>query len=281
MTGKLLIIATPIGNLGDISPRIKQVLSECDFILVEDTRVSIKLLSHLGLRKRLISCHDHNEEQRSQLLEEAAAKGKTVALMSDAGTPLISDPGYLIVKKAISINMEVIPLPGPSAFTLALIGSGLPCDRFCFEGFLPDKPSAMEERLRLLKDEPRTLIFYISPHKLEKTLVLMASVFGRRAACLARELTKLHEEFIRDDLLALRDRISAQPVKGECVLVLEGASEEKVAASDEEVRQAVIAELKSGGRAKEVSQLLAQRLGRKKADIYRIAVQWQEEERGS
>ena len=150
----------------------------------------------------MISCHEHNEADRLQALGQAAANNESVALISDAGTPLISDPGYQIVREAIAVGMTVIPIPGPSAFLLALVGSGLPCDKFVFEGFLPDKTSAQKTRLEELRTETRTLVFYISPHKLIKNLTVLLEVFGDREICLARELTKKYEEFLRGENLA-------------------------------------------------------------------------------
>ena len=278
MAGKLLIISTPIGNLGDLTARVKDAFETCDFVLAEDTRVTIKLLNHLGVSKRLVSCHDCNEWERLSLLDDAASSHKTVALASDAGTPLISDPGLAVVRRAISLGMEIVPIPGPSAFTLALVGSGLPCDRFCFEGFLPDKRGAMLERLANLKDENRTMIFYVSAGKLQKTLELMMNVLGDRPVCLARELTKMHEEFVRSTIAALKEELSTRVVRGECVLVVggnTGSAQQSVDAGH--VERAVIQELKSGMHIKDIAAILSREFGWKKSDIYRIAVKHRDE----
>jgi len=274
MPGKLYIVSTPIGNLRDISPRVTQALCDSDFILAEDTRVTIKLISHLGLNKRLVSCHDFNEEQRTATLEAAAQNSQVVALVSDAGTPLVSDPGYRIVRKAIELEMEVIPIPGPSAFLLALIGSGLPCERFVFEGFLPDKPGAARKRLDLLKTERRTIVFYVSPHKIKKTLDMVAERLSDRPACVARELTKLHEQFLRGSLLSLIARLKDWEPRGECVLVVGGNDEpESFSTPAEEIYAAIDQEIKAGKRMAEVAAAVADRFGLKKSDVYKMALQ--------
>jgi 16S rRNA (cytidine1402-2'-O)-methyltransferase len=274
MPGKLYIVSTPIGNLRDISPRVTQALCDSDFILAEDTRVTIKLMSHLGLSKRLVSCHDFNEEQRTVTLEAAAQNSQVVALVSDAGTPLVSDPGYRIVRKAIELQMEVIPIPGPSAFLMALVGSGLPCERFVFEGFLPDRPGAARKRLDQLKNERRTIVFYVSPHKIKKTLDMVAERLGDRQACVARELTKLHEEFLRGSLPTLVERLKDWEPRGECVLVVAASDEPEVFATpDEEIYAAIAEEIKAGKRMADVAADVAARFGLKKSDVYKMALQ--------
>jgi 16S rRNA (cytidine1402-2'-O)-methyltransferase len=222
LPGKLLVIATPIGNLSDMSDRLKDSLRNCDLILAEDTRVSIKLLNHLGIKKRMVSCHNFNERTKLKDISKASELNQTVALLSDAGTPLVSDPGFQIVREAIACKMEVIPIPGPSAFLVALVGSGLPCERFCFEGFLPEKQGAVRAHLAKLDSEERTMVFYISPHKIDKTLALMEAIWHDRLGCVARELTKLHEEFLRGTIAELRKILSDKQILGECVLVVEG-----------------------------------------------------------
>jgi len=273
MPGKLYIVSTPIGNLRDISPRVTQALCDSDFVLAEDTRVTIKLMSHLGLSKRLLSCHDFNEEQRTTTLEQAAQRSEVVALVSDAGTPLVSDPGFRIVRKAIELEMEVIPIPGPSAFLLALIGSGLPCERFVFEGFLPDKPGAARKRLNQIKDEQRTIVFYVSPHKIKKTLNTVAEQLGDRAACIARELTKLHEQFLRGSLHSLIERLQDWEPRGECVLVVAGndASAEPLTA-EEEIEAAIAEQIRCGKRMSDVAAEVAARFGLRKSEVYKMAL---------
>jgi 16S rRNA (cytidine1402-2'-O)-methyltransferase len=275
MSGKLYVVATPIGNLGDVSSRTVDAIQSCDFVLAEDTRVTIKLLSHFGIQKRLVSCHEFNESERLQLLTQANAQNQCVALISDAGTPLVSDPGYKIVQQAIALNMVVIPVPGASAFLLALVGSGLPCDRFVFEGFLPDKPASQRKHLEQLRDEKRTLIFYVSPHKVLKTLALMQDVFGNRRACIAREITKFYEEFVRATLLELKEEFSRRDILGEFVLVVAGADKD---AADNEISEAMLRQvigehLAAGLSVKDISSAIAQRYALKKSVIYKLAVE--------
>ncbi|HEY9733969.1 MAG TPA: 16S rRNA (cytidine(1402)-2'-O)-methyltransferase [Drouetiella sp.] len=278
MSGILFIVATPIGNLDDLTNRIRAVIEQSKFVLAEDTRVTIKILNHLNLKKQMISCHEHNEEARLQLLAQAARDGDSVALISDAGTPLISDPGFQIVREAIAVGMTVIPVPGPSAFLLALVGSGLPCDKFVFEGFLPDKSSAQKSRLEELRTETRTLVFYVSPHKLTKTLTAMLEVLGDRDICLARELTKLHEEFLRGRISKMIEKYTKDEVRGEFVLVVSGASEQSnaIAITETEVRAAIRAEFASNRSVKDISALLADQFHWKKSDIYRLALDEQQ-----
>jgi 16S rRNA (cytidine1402-2'-O)-methyltransferase len=271
---QLFIVATPIGNLSDISLRVKQSLDDCDFILAEDTRVSVKLLNHLGLKKRMFSCHDFNESSRLAMLSQAYGEGKSVALMSDAGTPLISDPGFQIVREAIALGMQITPIPGPSAFILALVASGLPCDRFIFEGFLPEKSTLLKARLQELSTETRTLIFYVSPHKLCKTLSYVYEIFGERQACMAREMTKLHEEFLRKNLSELLKDLKDTKIMGECVLVVAGADKEDHCheATELEVLAAVRDLRAKGLGVKEISVECAKRLGWKRSRVYELAL---------
>lgn len=274
--GKLLVIATPIGNLKDISPRVEASLKVCDFILAEDTRVSIKILNHLKIKKRMLSCHEFNEGARLDLISKVRDLNQTVALLSDAGTPLVSDPGYEIVRKAIESEVEVIVIPGPSAFLLALVGSGLPCNRFSFEGFLPDKTGAAKQRLLELRQDLRTLVFYVAPHKIEKTLALVKSVLGDRQVCVARELTKIHEQFLRGTISELETIAAKGSIIGECVLVVSGATDDDLAASDkpsEEVLVAAINDLHSQGLGlKEISTRLSGQFGLKRAKVYELAL---------
>jgi 16S rRNA (cytidine1402-2'-O)-methyltransferase len=275
MPGKLYIVSTPIGNLKDISTRVVQALSECDFVLAEDTRVTVKLMSHLGLSKKLVSCHDFNEEERAAALSSTSGANQTVALVSDAGTPLVSDPGFTIVRKAIELGMPVIPIAGPSAFLLALIGSGLPCDRFGFEGFLPDKQGAARKRLTELARDSRTLVFYVSPHKITTTLNMVAEYFGSsRPACLARELTKLHEEFVRGSLTEIIEKLKDWQPRGEIVLVVGGNSDtETTPVADSDIIEAIKSEIESGKRMSDVASAVAERFSLKKSDVYKLALE--------
>ncbi len=273
MAGTLYVIATPVGNLKDFSRRGVEVIDACDFLLVEDTRVTIKLLNHFDLKKKMLSCHEHNERQRFDLLAEAAASGQTVGLISDAGVPLISDPGYQIVNQAIALDMKVVPIPGPSAFLLALVGSGLPTSRFAFEGFLPDKQSEMQSRLKQLLGEERTIVFYVSPHKLMKTLAQVESVLGDRQACLARELTKIHEEFLRLKISEISARYANESVRGELVLIIEGRKAEREQLPEGAALEAAIEKmLVAGQTVKDTAQALSDQFALRRADVYKVAL---------
>jgi 16S rRNA (cytidine1402-2'-O)-methyltransferase len=274
LSGTLFIVSTPIGNLGDISPRVKHALSESTVVLAEDTRVSVKLLHHLGLKTPLLSCHEFNEGRRADLLQEHASAGNSVALVSDAGTPLVSDPGYQIVRKAIELGMQVIPIPGPSAALAALVGSGLPSDRFAFEGFLPDKAGDRDKRLRKLANDDRTLIFFAPPHGIAMVLSSLLEYFGDRDACLARELTKKFEEFIRGSLSKLHRHVETEPVRGEYVIVVAGASADSAQSKTDEsdVRDRLRVLLDSGARLKDACSLLAKETGWASSDIYKIGL---------
>ncbi len=272
MAGKLYIVGTPIGNLEDISDRAKRTLKEVDAVFAEDTRVSIKLLSHLGLSKTLISCHDFNEEKRLQELSKFASQNSSVALISDAGTPLISDPGYKFVRKAIELGMEILCIPGPTALIQALIGSGLPARRFSFEGFLPDKITERKDRLFELKNDERTLLFYVSVNDLKKVLEELIEIFGEREACLCRELTKLHEEYIRAGLKELLSISQLRELKGELVLVVAGNPQDKIELSEQELCLKLQVLLESGARLKDAAGILAKESGWNSSDIYKLGL---------
>lgn len=219
---KLILVPTPIGNLEDITLRAIRILSEADLILAEDTRTSSHLLKHLGINKPMKSYHAHNEHRVLEDIIQGLEEGKNIALITDAGTPGISDPGFLIVRECLRHGIEVETLPGPTAFIPALVNSGLPCDRFCFEGFLPQK-KGRQTRLLNLKEEDRTMIFYESPYRLVKTLGQFAEFFGyERQACVSRELSKLFEENFHGTLKECQDHFSAKTVKGEIVIVVAG-----------------------------------------------------------
>jgi 16S rRNA (cytidine1402-2'-O)-methyltransferase len=221
-TGKLILVPTPIGNLEDITLRAKRILGEVDAVIAEDTRVSGRLLHHLGISKPFIPFHAHNEHRVLEDVLRRLAQGSTFALVSDAGTPAISDPGFLLVRACVQAGIAVETLPGPTAFVPALVNSGLPCDRFTFEGFLPVK-KGRQTRLNELKTEPRTMIFYESPHRIVRTLTDMAEAFGgERRAGVSRELSKLHEENARGTLAELVTHFSAKEPKGEFVVCVGG-----------------------------------------------------------
>jgi len=218
----LYIVPSPIGNMADITQRAIDVLNDVDFVLAEDTRTSGILLKHLGISKPMMAYHQHNEHKVLQKIIGHLKTGETAALVSDAGTPGISDPAFLIIRECIRENLPVSCLPGPVAFIPALVCSGLPCERFIFEGFLPHK-KGRQTRLSALKDEPRTMVFYESPHRLLKTLGQFAEVFGgERQASVSREISKVYEETIRGTLAEIISHFETNPVKGEFVIVLTG-----------------------------------------------------------
>jgi len=222
--GKLYLVPTPIGNMSDISKRAVETLDEVEIVACEDTRHSGQLLKKIGLKKKLVSYHDFNESLRAKQLTEAINKGQSIAVITDAGSPGISDPAYRLVKSAIENDLDIIPLPGPTALIPALTASGLPTDRFFFEGFLSFKSTARRKRLEKLKDFEHTLIFYESPHRIEKSLKDIQEILGNRKACLAREISKKFEQFIRGNLDEILEKVTQKTVKGEIVIIVDGAS---------------------------------------------------------
>ena len=226
MSGKLYLVGTPIGNLGDFSPRAADALREADFIAAEDTRVTLKLLNHFGIRKPMVSYFEHNKYASGEKIFERILAGETCALVTDAGMPAISDPGEELVRLCAEGGVEVLTVPGPSALISALALSALPTGRFCFEGFLSTANKSRREHLESLRSERRTMIFYEAPHKLMRTLEDMKNTFGpERRISLCRELTKLHEQTLRTDLAGAIEHFTQFPPKGEFVLVIEGAPE--------------------------------------------------------
>jgi 16S rRNA (cytidine1402-2'-O)-methyltransferase len=227
--GKLRVVATPIGNLGDLSPRAREALAEADVIACEDTRRTGQLCAQLGIKRRLFSLHEHNERQRLPRLLAELEAGATVAVVSDAGTPLVSDPGYLLVREAIAAGVVVEPIPGPSALLAALVASGLPPHPFTFAGFPPPKTGKRRRFYESFGPLGHTLVFFESPHRLVPSLEDAAAVLGDRPAALGRELTKLHEEILRGSLSQLAATMAARPsIKGELVLVVGGYREPEV-----------------------------------------------------
>lgn len=223
--GKLYVVPTPVGNLEDMTFRAIQVLKEADLVLAEDTRTSGILLKHFEIKKPMQSHHKFNEHQTVENVINRLRAGETVALVSDAGTPGISDPGFLVVRECVRNGIEVHCLPGPTAFVPALVASGLPCDRFCFEGFLPQK-KGRQTRLKALADETRTMVFYESPHRLLKALAQFAEVFGAdRQAAVSREISKVHEETVRGTLAELVEHFTANEPRGEIVIIVSGAND--------------------------------------------------------
>ena len=223
MNGKLYLVATPIGNLEDITLRALRILKEVDYIAAEDTRTTLKLLNHFEIKKPLISNHRHNEDDREDFLINKLKEGKNIAVVSDAGTPGISDPGEVIAKKAIEENIEVIPIPGACAAINALIASGLDTKEFVFIGFLPLNKKLRKEKLEEIKEENKTSIIYEAPHKIKDTLNDLKDIIGERKIVLAREITKIHEEFIRGNIDEIIEK--SQNLKGEMILLIEGNNE--------------------------------------------------------
>ena len=224
MLGTLYIVATPIGNLEDISQRALRVLREVDLEAAEDTRRTRVLLDHYQIDRPLTSVYEHNEAWKAPTLIRRLEEGASIALVSEAGTPLVSDPGYRVVQLAVSHGIPVVPIPGVSAAIAALMVAGLPTDRFSFEGFLPKKPGKRRRRLQELRDETRTLIFYESPRRIRELLAEMQTLWGERRIALARELTKKYEEIVRGTISEVRAQVAERPPLGEMTLVVEGAT---------------------------------------------------------
>lgn len=225
--GILYLVPTPVGNMEDMTLRAVRILKEADLVLAEDTRTSGILLKHFGIQQRLLSHHKFNEHGTAAGIVERLRGGETIALISDAGTPGISDPGFYLVREAVAAGVEVQTLPGATAFVPALVSSGLPCDRFCFEGFLPPK-KGRSTRLESLREEPRTMIFYESPYRLLKTLQQFADTFGDdRQASVAREISKVHEESVRGSLAELVQHFTTTDPRGEIVIIVAGNDKKK------------------------------------------------------
>ena len=272
--GALYIVATPIGNLADISKRALDVLSQVDWVAAEDTRHSQKLLQHFAINKSLISLHEHNETERAQSLIDKLKQGESGALISDAGTPLISDPGYVLVKALRDQGLEVRPIPGASAMIAALSVAGLPTDRFSFEGFLPAKANKRQTVLQALQSQTQTLVFYESPHRLMDCLLSLKTVLGEsRRITVAREMTKQYEQFVSGTLAEAVAFFEAFPdkVRGEFVLVVEGAKHESEDESDQnEWNDLIDILLKQGLPVKQISEIVAEYFQVKKNQVYPV-----------
>jgi 16S rRNA (cytidine1402-2'-O)-methyltransferase len=272
MHGRLQVVATPIGNLADLSARAREALISADVIAAEDTRHTRALLRAIGIAKPLVSLHEHNESQRTPELLARLAAGETIALVSDAGTPLLSDPGLELVQRAAGAGFEVHAIPGPSAITSALAVAGLPTDRFCFEGFLPSRERERRTALAALAHEPRTLVFFEAPHRILRTLADMAAEFGaERPAAVARELTKVHETVYRGTLRELLARAQAEDnfERGEMTLVVHGATPAAAGVDEQLLRRAVdlLAKELPPGRA---AAIAAQLTGATRAAAYAL-----------
>ena len=274
MPGMLYLVPTPIGNLKDISVRCRQTLEEADFIAAEDTRVTLKLLNHLEIKKPLISYFEHNKAQKGEWIVERILAGETCALVSDAGSPAITDPGEDLVKQCAAAGITVCAIPGPCALITALSISGQSTGRFCFEGFLSTAKKSRKEHLESLVNEQRTMIFYEAPHKLSATLESMAEVFGRdRSISLCRELTKLHEEVVRTTLGNAIAMYKENPPKGEFVLVVAGAAPaEKKAATAEDAALLVEKLIAQGLSRKDAVKQAAAELNLPKNTVYEAAL---------
>ena len=274
MAGMLYLVPTPIGNLGDISIRCRETLEQADFIAAEDTRVTLKLLNHLGIKKSLVSYFEHNKAFKGNVILEQILAGETCALVSDAGSPAISDPGEDLVKQCAEAGITVCAIPGPCAVITALSISGQSTGRFCFEGFLSTAKKSRRAHLESLAQEERTMVFYEAPHKLLATLEDMAAVFGAdRSISLCRELTKLHEEVVRTPLGQAIERYTEQPPKGEFVLVVAGAPakiEEEATPQDAAARVAQLME--EGMSRKDAVKQTAQELKLPKNVVYEAAL---------
>jgi 16S rRNA (cytidine1402-2'-O)-methyltransferase len=271
--GTLYVIATPLGNPADLTPRAVEALRAAEVVFAEDTRTARKLLHAHGIERPTHSCFDANEPARAAEAAALLVQGQTVALVSEAGTPAVSDPGYRLVRAAIDAGARVVPVPGPSALLLALVGSGLPTDRFFFAGFPPRKPGARRALLESLRPLPATLIFYESPHRTAATLADLSQVLGPdRPACVARELTKTHEEFVRGALGVLAERYASERPLGEVTLVVGGAPEVGTSETDDDLRARAAALLAAGATARDVAQQLAAETGRPKREIYALVV---------
>jgi len=269
MSGILYVVGTPIGNLGDLSPRALGIIEECDFIAAEDTRVTLKLLNHFGIKKQLVSYHEHNRFTQGEPICERILSGENCVLVTDAGMPAISDPGEDLVRLCHEKGIRVESVPGPTAFATAIAVSGMPSGRFTFEGFLSVNKVSRKEHLDSLVNEKRTMIFYEAPHKLARTLADMYLVFGDRNIALVKELTKIHETVERTTLLKARDKYSENVPKGEFVIIIEGANEENNVFT---LEQAVIMakELRDSGMpVSEAAKTASKETGIKKGDIYK------------
>ena len=274
MSAMLYLVPTPIGNLGDISLRCRETLENADFIAAEDTRVTLKLLNHLGIKKNLVSYYEHNKATQGSRIVERILAGETCALVSDAGSPAISDPGEDLVKQCAAAGIPVCAIPGPCAVITALSISGQSTGRFCFEGFLSTAKKSRREHLESLKEERRTMVFYEAPHKLTATLADMAEAFGPdRGISLCRELTKLHEEVIRTTLSQALDMYTAQPPKGEFVLVVAGAPAAPKKEAEPVDAEARLRELLNSGMSrKDAVKQTALELKLPKNAVYEIAL---------
>lgn len=278
MSGALYVVGTPIGNLGDISPRALDILEKCDFIAAEDTRVTLKLLNHFGIKKPMVSYFEHNRFERGPVIAERILSGETAAIVTDAGMPAISDPGEDLVKLCHEKGIKVESVPGPCAFATALAISGMPSKRFTFEGFISTDKAERREHISSLKNETRTMIFYEAPHKLLNTLKDLETVLGNREIAIVRELTKIHEEVIRTDFASAIKRYSEEAIKGEIVLIVGGAAPEEAQAMTVEQAVSYAKDLVESGESKSnAAKIAAKESGFKKGEIYKLLIEEDEQ----
>ncbi len=269
MSGTLYVVATPIGNLDDLTPRARQTLTDVDLIAAEDTRHTGRMLMHIGVKTPLLALHDYNETRAAEEVIGILEDDRSVALVSDAGTPLVSDPGYRLVRRAHARGLAVSPVPGPSAVTAALSAAGLPTDRFCFEGFLPSKKKARCDALKRLMRESRTMVFFESVHRIVDSLRDMAAILGDgRSAFVGRELTKLHEQCRQGTLAELSEAASSEeiPGKGEFVIVVSGSTEQETTGIDGDV---LLTELADVLPPKQAAAIAAKVTGGKRNEYYK------------
>lgn len=277
MSGTLTLVGTPIGNLSDFSPRAVEALQSCDFIAAEDTRVSLTLLNHFGIRKPLVSYFEHNKRERGEMICRKLEAGENAVLVTDAGMPAISDPGEDLVALCHERHIPVTVVPGPCAGIAALAVSGLPTGRFTFEGFLSINRRSRKEHLDSLKQESRTMVFYEAPHKLLSTLEDMLAAWGDRSLCLARELTKLHEEVLRTTLSEAVAHYRETPPRGEFVLIIAGAvPEQPTPLTVDDAATLARSFIKEGLSVSDAARRAAAETGLKKGDIYRAVIQGEE-----
>ena len=265
----LFLVATPIGNLNEVSKRTLDVLNSVSVIACEDTRNSLKLLTHFDIHTKMISYHNFNEEESSKGIIKLLSNGEDVALISDAGYPLISDPGYLLVNEVIDNGFNIVTVSGPSAGINALVASGLNTNHYLFYGFLNSKVSQARKELESLKQFPYTIIFYEAPHRIEKTLALCLDVLGDRKACLARELTKLHEEYHRGNLSKLCE---LKDLKGEMVLIVEGYKEEQKEIDDSILLEEINKLIENGAKAKDACKQIGNKYNKSKNELYDLYI---------
>ena len=275
MAGMLYLVPTPIGNLGDISLRCRETLESADFIAAEDTRVTLKLLNHLGIKKSLVSYYEHNKATKGDRIVDRILAGETCALVSDAGSPAISDPGEDLVKQCAEAGIIVCAIPGPCAAITALSISGQSTGRFCFEGFLSTAKKSRREHLEALRTETRTMIFYEAPHRLRQTLAALLEGLGDRPITLCRELTKLHEEMQRTTLAAAVAEYAEREPRGEYVLIIAGAAvNDATAQMSLEQAAALVRRLAREGQSlSDAAKQVAKETGYRKGDLYRLALE--------